>query len=156
MIPGGHKARYKYPGGPHTDRSDDGKTIAIDSEYARHVYVSAGDVCIFIDPGVPHGVLAWDAQNTHERRCVIQFNVARHSLIAPGQALGTALRNHADADHPASGGAEGAPGWPGQGPPGWDLDEAQFEELCRDLGFDSAEAYVRYKAETSVPSQARL
>ena len=48
MIPGGHKARYKYPGGPHTDRSDDGKTIAIDSEYARHVYVSAGDVCIFM------------------------------------------------------------------------------------------------------------
>ena len=56
MIPGGHKARYKYPGGPHTDRSDASRTAAIDSEYARRVFVSAGDVCIFIDPGVPHGV----------------------------------------------------------------------------------------------------
>ena len=156
MIPGGHKARYKYPGGPHTDRSDDGKTIAIDSEYARHVYVSAGDVCIFIDPGVPHGVLAWDAQNTHERRCVIQFNVARHSLIAPGQALGTALRNHPQADHADSGGVEGAFGLPGQEAPGWDLDEAGFETLCRDLGFASAEDYIAYKAATSVRQPARL
>ena len=49
------------------------------------------------------------------------------------------------------GGPEGAFGIPGQAAPGWDLDEAGFEDLCRDLGFASAEDYIRYKAQTSVP-----
>ena len=95
-------------------------------------------------------------RNTHERRCVIQFNVSRNALVAPGQALGTAMRNHAVADHPDSGGAEGARGWPGQPPPGWDLSEQQFESMCRDLGFATAEDYVRYKATTSVRTQPKL
>ena len=83
--------------------------------------------------------------------------MSRNTFIRPGQALGTALRNHVDAAHPDSGGEEGALGWPGQAPPGWDLTEGQFEDLFRDLGFESAEDYVRYKAETSVVRrQARL
>jgi hypothetical protein len=32
-----------------------------------------------------------------------QFNSSRNRAISPGQALGTALRNHADPAHPDSG-----------------------------------------------------
>ena len=87
---------------------------------------------------------------------MIQFNSSRNRAILPGQALGTALRNHPQADHADSGGVEGAFGLPGQEAPGWDLDEAGFETLCRDLGFASAEDYIAYKAATSVRQPARL
>lgn len=65
-------------------------------------------------------------------------------IVLPGRGL-----------EPA-GGPEGAFGIPGQAAPGWDLDEAGFEDLCRDLGFASAEDYIRYKAATSVPQQPKL
>jgi hypothetical protein len=144
-IPGGHKARYPYRGGGSHPN-------AIDQPAVKHISVHAGDVLIFIASGVPHGVVSWAEDNTTERRCVIQFNSSRNRAITPGQALGTALRNHASQDHPDSGGLEGACGLPGQEPPGWDLSEAGFETLCKDLGFASAEDYVRYKAATSVAS----
>jgi hypothetical protein len=44
---------------------------------------------------------------------------------------------------------------PGQEAPGWDLDPAGFEDLCRDLGFASAEDYIKYKNGSSVP-QSKL
>ena len=96
-IPGGHKARYPYPGGQSS-------TTAIDGRSVKHISVYAGDVCIFIASGVPHGVVKWDERNSSERRCVIQFNSSRNSAVTPGQALGTALRNHADPAHADSGG----------------------------------------------------
>ena len=192
-IPGGHKARYQYPGG--------GSSVdAIDGPSVKHISVLAGDVYVvlFVRPAFaaplkasrhaaasssrvasltvscPGTVSATDRgppfllnrsqsilfalteNNTTERRCVIQFNSSRNRAILPGQALGTAQRNHPQADHADSGGVEGAFGLPGQEAPGWDLDAAGFETLCRDLGFASAEDYIAYKAATSVRQPARL
>ena len=86
---------------------------------------------------------------------MIQFNSTRNTAVHPGQALGTALRNHAKAYHPDSGSEEGAVGWQGQPAPGWDLSEQGFEVMMNDMGFASSAEYIQYKAETSVPAGGR-
>jgi hypothetical protein len=145
-IPGGHKARWPYPGGPSS-------TTAIDAPSVKHVPVEAGDVLVFIASGVPHGVVSW--RGKHERRCVIQFNKSRTDAVHPGQALGTAMRNHPRADHPDSAGEEDARGWRGQEAPGWDLSEEGFSAMMADLGLATAEDYIEYKARTSVGARTQ-
>ena len=63
----------------------------------------------------------------------LQFNNPRNAALASGQLLGSAARNEVL----VNGGA--------QKPPGWDLNEAGFEDMMRDLGLGSAEDYIEYK-----------
>ena len=150
-IHGGHKARFPYQG-IGTDFA--GEATAIDHPLCAHVPLEPGDVIMCVRPGsvkvgcaslteavwvarsfnarsTPHGVLAWNGES--ERRCVIQFNNPRNAALTSGQLLGSAARNEVL----VNGGA--------QKPPGWDLNEAGFEDMMRDLGLGSAEEYIEYK-----------